>query len=66
MGGSFVVRCRSCRRIILDGIVRIGEREGDALVWHLKTCRPDLVRTDEVGWRPELGPLLMQFDVTGA
>jgi hypothetical protein len=65
VGVKFIVRCRSCHRIVLD-IVRIGDRESDALLSHLKTCRPDLVKAGEAGWRPELGSLLEQFDVTRA
>lgn len=63
MKQAFVVRCRTCRRIVLN-VPRIGERESDALVSHLKTCRPDLVEATALEWRPELGPLLEQFDVT--
>lgn len=60
----FVVRCRHCRRIILSDIPRIGSRESDALVSHLKDCQPGSAAREEQRWREEMGPLLERFDVT--
>ena len=59
----FIVRCRHCRRIILSDVPRIGPRESDALVSHLKHCQPDLAARHEQRWRTTLGALLEQFDV---
>lgn len=64
MNSGFVVRCRNCRRVVLTGVPRIGSRESDALVSHLKDCRPDLVTRGDQRWRNEMGPLLEQFEVT--
>lgn len=61
---SFIVRCRHCRRIILAEVPRIGPREADALVSHLKYCQPELAARQEQRWRTTLGALLEQFDVT--
>ena len=66
MSDQFTVRCRSCRRTVLFKVPRIGDRESDALVSHLKMCRPDLVNPRGEFWRPELGPLLERFDVAAA
>ena len=63
MTSTFVARCRNCRRIILSDVPRIGARESDALVSHLKNCRPDLVARADQRWRTEMGPLLEHFDV---
>lgn len=60
----FVVRCRHCRRIILADVPRIGERESDALVSHLKDCLPERTACEEQCWRNEIGRLLQHFDVT--
>ena len=64
MSYKFTVRCRTCRRVVLRNIVRLGDRETDALVSHLKECRSDLVSRGDQEWRIEMGPLLEQFDVT--
>jgi hypothetical protein len=61
---GFVIRCRNCHRIVLARVPYIGARESDALVSHLKDCRPDLVAREEPRWRTEMGSLLEQFDVT--
>ena len=64
LSSSFVVRCRNCHRVVLASAPHIGARESDALVSHLKECRPDLVGRSDQRWRTELGSLLEQFDVT--
>jgi len=63
---GYIVRCRTCRHVVLRGVSRIADRESDALVSHLKDCRPDLVGPSDQQWRPQLGPLLDQFDVSNA
>jgi hypothetical protein len=60
---KFLVRCRNCGRIVLNGVQRIADRESDALASHLRKCRPDLIAPGDDRWRSELGPLLAQFDV---
>ena len=64
MPPRYLVRCRSCWRIVLHHVPRIGERESDALASHLKDCRPDVVAPDDRRFWTELGPLLTHFDVT--
>lgn len=64
MGARFLVRCRNCRRIVLSSVPRIGPRESDALVSHLKECRPDLTGRSDQRRQTEMGLLLEQFDVT--
>ena len=63
---GYTVRCRTCRRVVLRGVRRIADRESDALVSHLKECRPDLVGPSDQQWRPQLGRLLDHFDVSNA
>lgn len=60
---KFVVRCRTCRRIVLSGIERVGVREADALALHLGKCRPDVVGLEDGRWTLDLGALLTHFDV---
>lgn len=63
LSSGYVARCRHCRRIILADVPRIGPRESDALVSHLKHCQPDLAARQEQRWRNEMGSLLEQFVV---
>lgn len=63
VSSNFLVRCRHCRRIVLVDVSRIGVRESDALVSHLKDCQPELARSREESWRKEIGALLEKFDV---
>lgn len=63
VSSGFVVRCRHCRRIILADVPRIGPRESDALLSHLKYCQPELVARHGKRWQREMGALLEQFDV---
>ena len=60
----FRIRCRSCNRMVLTGVERVGDAEAAELRAHLARCRPDLPPSVRDRAHADLGALLARFDVT--